>query len=527
MAFNPDEYLASSPQAFNPDAYLGQAAQPQQEMTLDRGIKAIGGILPSAALGVAKPLLGVNQALWKMIGSNKGDWPVEKLNQYQQQLNQAAGPIASKFTTEPAALIGENLLPMGVANKIVSAAGTIPSFGKMLAQNVGLGAATAYANPEKTGLTPEEFAKEKTKSMAIGAAVPAGLSIGGAALTGAISPIMQKQAQNLINQGVELTPGQKMGGALKRLEDKLTSYPFVGGMIEKSRQGGIEGFDKAAFKRVLEPIGGKVPDVAGREGMEIVENQVKHTYNKLLPKLNFKATPEFNANMSQLRNMAQNLPYDLGKTFNYDIDNIVAKRMSKNGTIDGIDFKEVEKDLSKVAKKYLSPNATASENGLGEAYKQALVNLRTTLSENNPKYAKELKNVNTSFANLSVVRKAASMANTQDMFTPSQLANAVKASDISAGKNKTATGKALMQDLTDAGVTVLPSKIPDSGTASRMNVGPLGLAVGAGSYIPYAALQAAMFQRPEFMNKMANALRGTSPFLTGPAVNKALGERNE
>ena len=42
--------------------------------------------------------------------------------------------------------------------------------------------------------------------------------------------------------------------------------------------------------------------------------------------------------MSQLRDMAQNLPYDLGKTFNYNIDQIVAKRMSKNGTIDGIDI---------------------------------------------------------------------------------------------------------------------------------------------------------------------------------------------
>jgi hypothetical protein len=526
MAFNPDEYLSSSAQAFNPDDYLGQTAQPQQEMTLDRGIKAIGGILPSAALGVAKPLLGVNQALWKMIGSNKGDWPVEKLNQYQQQLNQAAGPIASKFTTEPAALIGENLLPIGAANKITSVAGAIPSFGKMLAQNVGLGAATAYANPEKTGLTPEEFAKEKTKSMAIGASIPAGLSIGGTALTGAISPIMQKQAQNLINQGVELTPGQKMGGALKRLEDKLTSYPFVGGMIEKSRQGGIESFDKAAFKRVLEPIGGKVPDVAGREGMDIVESQVKHTYNELLPKLHFEATDKFNNQMSELRNLTQGLPNNLGETFTTNIDQIIAKRMSKTGTMDGINFKEAESDLSGLAKDYLS-SSTASERNLGKAFKQALVNLRTGLAESNPEKAKELRKVNEAFANLSVVRKAASMANTQDMFTPSQLANAVKASDISAGKNKTATGKALMQDLTDAGVTVLPSKIPDSGTASRMNVGPLGLAIGAGSYIPYAALQTAMFQRPEFMNKMANALRGTSPFLTGPAVNKALGERNE
>ena len=487
-------------------------------------------IAPSMLINAAKPFYGLNQAAWQAVGkvapqyANMGDYPVEMLNKRQASLNAEAGPIVSKFTTEPAALIGENLGPTALANKLTATKNFIPSFGKMLENNVGSGILTAYANPEKTGLTPEEFGKEKTKSMAIGGLVPAGLTLGGATATGMISPQILPKAQQLLEQGVDLTSGQKMGGMLKRLEDKLTSYPMVGGMIENARKGGIESFDKAAFKRVLEPIGGKVPDVAGREGMEIVENQVKHTYNNLLPKLNFKATPEFNANMSQLRDMAQNLPYDLGKTFNYDIDNIIAKRMSKNGTIDGVDFKKVEEDLSKVAKKYLSPNATASENGLGEAYKQALVNLRTTLSENNPQYAKELSDVNKSFANLSVVRKAASMANTQDMFTPSQLANAVKAADTSAGKNRTAQGKALMQDLTDAGVSVLPSKVPDSGTASRLNVGPMGIAIGAGSYIPYAALQAAMFKRPEFMNKIADALRGTSPYVTGPAVNKALGE---
>jgi hypothetical protein len=496
----------------------------------DNLVEGLKGIAPSLLINAAKPFYGLNQAAWKAAGTvfpsvaNMGDYPVEMLNKRQAQLNAEAGPNVSKFTTEPAALIGENIMPTAAANKMLNVGGQIPSFTRMLAGNAAIGGATAMANPEKTGLTPEQFAQEKTKNTAIGMAIPTGLSIGGKLATEAISPTISSQAQKLLAQGVDLTPGQKLGGALKRLEDKLTSYPLVGGMIERGRKEGIESFDKAAFKRVLEPIGGKVPDVAGREGMEIVENQVKHTYNELLPKLTFKATPEFNSNMSELRDLAQNLPYDLGKTFNYNIDQIVAKRMSKNGTIDGVDFKKIEEDLSKKAKKYLSPQSSASENDLGEAYKQALVNLRTTLAETNPKFAKELKDVNKSFANLSIVRRAASAANTQDMFTPSQLAAAVKASDISAGKNKTATGKALMQDLTDAGVSVLPSKIADSGTGSRLSIGPTGTVMGLTSAIPYSALNAAMFNRPEVMNKLANALRGTSPYLAGPTVNKALGE---
>ena len=532
MAFDPDQYL-SSQSTFNPDAYLGESQPKNDGLSWENLKQGVANVPPSLLINAAKPFYGLNQAAWQLAGkvfpsvANMGDYPVELLNKRQAALNAEAGPVVSKFTTEPAALVGENLLPTALSNKITAAKNFIPSFGNMLATNVGTGMATAYANPEKTGLSSDEFAKEKLKSVGVGAALPVGLTFAGGALNNVISPQIQSKAQQLIDQGVELTPGQKMGGALKRLEDKLTSYPMVGGMIENARKSGIESFDKAAFRRVLEPIGGKVPDVAGREGMEIVENQVKHTYNELLPKLTFKATPEFNQNMSQLRDLAQNLPYDLGKTFNYNIDQIVVKRMSKNGTIDGTDFKKIEEDLSKKAKKYLSPQSSASENDLGEAYKQALVNLRTTLAETNPKYAQELRDVNKSFANLSVVRKAASMANTQDMFTPSQLANAVKSSDISAGKNKTATGKALMQDLTDAGVSVLPSKVPDSGTASRMNVGPTGLAIGAGAYLPYSVLSASMFERPKIVQQLADALRGKSAITTAPLVNKALGERNE
>lgn len=532
MAFDPDKYLSSST-GFNPDAYLGQTAPKDDGMSWENLKQGAANIAPSLLINAAKPLYGLNQAAWQTLGkvapqyANMGDWPVEMLNKRQAALNAEAGPTVSKFTTEPAALVGENLLPTAISNKVMAAKDMLPSLRNMLTTNIGTGMATAYANPEKTGLTPEEFAKEKTKSMGVGAAVPLGLTLGGSAVTNAISPQLSAKAQQLVNQGVELTPGQKLGGKLKSLEDKLTSYPLVGGLIENARKSSVESFDKAAFKRVLDPINGKVPKEAGREGMQIVEDQVKHTYNELLPKLTFKTTPEFNGQMSQLRDMAQNLPYDLGKTFNYNIDQIVAKRMSKNGTIDGTDFKKIEEDLSKKAKKYLSPTSSASENDLGEAYKQALVNLRTTLAESNPKYAKELSDVNKSFANLSVVRKAASMANTQDMFTPSQLASAVRASDISAGKNKTATGKALMQDLTDAGVSVLPSKVPDSGTASRLNIGPMGVAIGAGSYIPYSILQASMFERPKVVNDLANALRGKSAYVTAPAVNKALGERNE
>lgn len=131
--------------------------------------KGVANIIPSALLGAAKPFYGLNQAAWQLAGkvvpsvANMGDYPVELLNKRQAALNAEAGPVVSKFTTEPAALVGENVLPMAAMNKI----GAIPSFTK----NLGIGGALGFATPEKTGLTPEQFAEEKSKSVAGGAAL--------------------------------------------------------------------------------------------------------------------------------------------------------------------------------------------------------------------------------------------------------------------------------------------------------------------------------------------------------------------
>ena len=146
-------------------------------LTMGNIASGVKGILPSLALGAAKPLVGLNQAAWQLAGkvapsvANMGDYPVQKINEYQQQLNQAAGPIASKFTTEPAALVGENILPMAGMNKVSTAIGQAPNLMKMIGSNALTGAALGYATPEKTGLTPEQFANEKAKTVGTSAAL--------------------------------------------------------------------------------------------------------------------------------------------------------------------------------------------------------------------------------------------------------------------------------------------------------------------------------------------------------------------
>lgn len=185
-------------------------AQAQPQNTPEQGVsfenikEGVTGILPSAMLGVAKPFYGLNQAAWQLAGkvfpsvANMGDYPVEMLNKRQAQLNKEAGPIVSKFTTEPAALVGENMPVMAGMNKVTSAIGQIPSFAKTVGANALAGALTGYATPEKTGLTPEQFATEKAKTVA-----------GSAALN--IAPEIAGQTGNLLGSLLRKSTGLSTG----------------------------------------------------------------------------------------------------------------------------------------------------------------------------------------------------------------------------------------------------------------------------------------------------------------------------
>jgi hypothetical protein len=105
-----------------------------------------------------------------------------------------------------------------------------------------------------------------------------------------------------------------------------------------------------------------------------------------------------------------------------------------------------------------------------------------------------------------------------------------------------------MQDLSDAGVQVLPSKIPDSGTAGRSAlVSALLGAGGAGSYqafptvtalgaglagtaaLPYmpgvrSVVTSAIGKRPESAKKLAEAIRELAPYFAAPAAQTSVGE---
>ena len=472
--------------------------------------------------------------------------------QFSQEVQRRMKPFQeANPATFATGQIGGGMLTGGA---LMKGAGMIPSFAKAnpYLQAAGLGAVSGALTPSEggeSGIEALQQIPQKAGLGAVGGVTGTGIARG---VANVVAPKISEAAQKLIGEGVNLTPGQIMGGALRKIEDKLTSVPLLGDIIDYSRTKGIEEFNKAAYKRALEPIGGTVPKETGRAGVEAVKTQISDAYNTLLPKMTFVPDKPLYDSLSRLDKVVVGLPKPETKMVADNVKAIIQKHMdtAKNGLISGNSYKAIESDLGELASNYAGAQGTDAM--VGKAYKQALGQVREALSRSNPDYAEELGNINKAFANFARIRKAGSMANTQEAITPSQLAAAVKAADESAGKGATATGQALMQDLSDAGVQVLPAKIPDSGTAGRsalvnMLLGAGGAAGGRSAYEAFPTVTAAgaglaavaaapylpgarkvattvLAKRPEAAKKLADAIRELAPYMAAPAAQKTVGE---
>jgi hypothetical protein len=105
--------------------------------------------------------------------------------------------------------------------------------------------------------------------------------------------------------------------------------------------------------------------------------------------------------------------------------------------------------------------------------------MRQSVTRQNPTVAKELSNINSSYAMLTRIENAANRnVESGGVFTPRDLLAAVKKGDTSARDRTFARGDALFQKWAEAANKVLPKKLQEGS-----NTG-LGLTAGAGKVLP-------------------------------------------
>ena len=316
---------------------------------------------------------------------------------------------------------------------------------------------------------------------AVGGKVGEGIVKG---VQGVISPVVGEAQQYLLSKGIRLTPGQIGGGWLKELEDKVdNTVPLLGSLVRSGRIKSIDDFNRAAVNDTLSPIGESLPNTVatGHDAVAHATDKLGDAYNDVLDKItNVQPDAQFRTAMSGIGTDATSgiMPDAQVSQFQNIIQQRVLNRLDADST--GRTVKLVDSDLGQLAASY-SKSTDVGQRQLGDSLSNTQSELRALIGRQNPDYASRLSDINAGWARLVRVRNAAGAAgSTTGKFSPAQFNSAVV---TAAGRSQASQGAGLMQDLSKYGKEVLPSSVPDSGTAGRHVIDMLaGAMLGGGAH---------------------------------------------
>lgn len=290
----------------------------------------------------------------------------------------------------------------------------------------------------------------------------------------AVAPTARRAAVNELDAaGNLMTPGQRLGGPAKYLEDKAAALPFLKDLVTHGRNMSIESMNKIIGQRALLPIGEKIkPGVeAGHDLVRDVHGKIDAAYDRLLPNLTFNIGPRL---VARVRQLDSQLPPPSRDQFR----SIITQYIQNNRfPMPGPKFKVLESQLGQLADG-LVKRGDAYQQQAGRALSQLLSTARAALVSQNPSYGPQLQKINTAWAMYKRMEDAAGrrMGST-GVFTTGDL---LAASKGAAQKGPWARGDAMFQRFAEAAHKILPRQEPESGSPGGLAVGSIiGGALGA------------------------------------------------
>lgn len=304
----------------------------------------------------------------------------------------------------------------------------------------------------------------------------------GSALTG----VTRAPVGYLDRQGVPLTIGQTLGGVAKGVEDRLAGFPLIGDAINARRREGFQGFAEASRRQALEPIGAVPGPETGAEAIPAMRGQVGQAYDNALGGVRVTADQPFVAGMTPILQVARQLPDPMASNLDYTLRTRVGNSFGNAGELDGNGFQQSIRGLRQdtaAVRNLPYGNDFANGTRATEAQLEGLLNRQA------PGVVPAYQAANAANRRVSVIRDATTAARggtgtgENYLYTPSQLNNAAVANARRFGGTQ-GTPQQPFFDLGNAGQEVLPSRVPDSGTAGReavaFGLGTLGLGAAGG-----------------------------------------------
>lgn len=371
-----------------------------------------------------------------------------------------------------------------IAGSLVMPGGVAVKGGKeglTFLKNLGLG--TTMGAVEGTGAATDnqDIFQKGIEGAAFGGGTTAGLNLIGRA----IAPTLREGARELQQKGIRLTPGQAFGGTAETLEQSAESIPVIGNLVKGARRASMEDFNVAAMNDTLSSIGEKVTKGStGRKALIETRDKVSSAYEELLPKLKLTQDSTLSNNLDSVVKK-----YSKGKLSQPQIEQLNEyisglKGDIGNKVVQGEKVKLIHEDIKNLVESYRGAKGT--EKLYGDALEDVQKAFKRSLEIQNPKYIKDLRNVDESYAKYIRVENAVTRASKQGsepVFSPEQLAASIQSLEKTLRKGAIGRGTALMQDLSNKGIDVLGTRVPDSGTAGRLGTAAL-LTGGAAAVSP-------------------------------------------
>ena len=489
--------------------------------------------------GFGSTVLGAQQLVGhglEAIGSDHvGPWLVNDANKGISKLDAQVAPYsaANPMTTGAGKLVGGAV----AAAPLAAAAPGGAIVGGALAG--GAAGAVQPVDPNE-----QDFWQQKLQQGAAGAA----LGGAGGAVVGGIGRMLSPRAAtpqiaDLMNRGVQPTAGQIAGGGANRLEQALTSMPFVGNSIATRRAATIAQANRAAYADALDPIGAQLPDAvqAGGAGVQHVGDTIGQAYDALESGAQFNYDGMFHRDLTGIRNqLSQAASPSTVDQFDNILRNQITNKMDPNtGEMDGTAWGTSRSMLGSLERNFRGvggAQTTADQTALANAVGDLQDAMNSNVVRNSPQGLQDdLANANLAYARYKRIENAAGSVGAMrndNVFTPAQYMSAVRRGSTAQQR---ATGTGLNNDFADS-MQALSNNMPDSGTTERAGaIGTLlalphvvahpGIIPGAiaarAAYSPLGnrLIGSAMTARPALMRQMGNAVQGAAiPTATGAGV---------
>ncbi len=423
-----DRAVNSAAQSSLGSAVIG-AANGLTAFTLDELVGATGGNTERARLAIDK---------------------VSERNPVATTLGTIAGGVGAALTAE----------------KALAARALAPGLARTVASDAAFGAAAgAGASTEGNRLQG---------ALAGAGAGAAGSYVGaraGNALARAASPSSNQSVRAMNDLGVPLTTGQqfsqsgRVGQIIKGAEDRIMDVPIAGEIVKQRRFEGYEKFNSKAFDRALEPIGGGVGGKTGAKAVEDAQEQVSQAFNRALEGKGAMPDERFGRDLTKavegigkIKRLGDEVKDQVGEVFAPYADEAM---------LSGQALQDISRNLRDIKHAYRNDPLARPIHRQIDSVERAVFDLFDRQASGTVKGYHEARGA---YRRLAVLEDAVLRAKNNDgVFTSGQLGMADRTnSKRFDGRRGAAAGKGVFHDMHSAAQDVLPSQVPNSGTAGRL-----------------------------------------------------------